>query len=479
MNGRCTIPLGLVLAVATGACSLPDVVQAQSTELVSRSSSGSQAVTAAQAIISATGRYVLFLAPPSLTDPEDRRCEVWHLRDRQLGTTEIVTRRPDGQIAECSPAFPTARILTSYADISEDGRIVLFDYSALNLSPGVTEPYIRAYVLDRHRNSLIVLGNQVSAPTAALSLSRDGSQALINTRLPGEQRTRYLIVDVASGLPQELVATVAAGQARLSENGRRVVYHGWAPGISTDTARQIYVYDIATSTHTLVSVTDDGRPLEAPDGSPVLRPAISGDGRVVAYESRATNQYPEVPTKIVARLIDEGRNVLVSRDDAGNPAVPFLFQDSASVSWDGSRIAFRSNAGNLPGARDGIPFFPQVYVFDLGTSRITLASRGIDGRGALYGASINFCEGPGLPFPCGSPLNLTPSISSDGRFVAFHSSGTNLVANDANGTGFDVYVRDLGSVSTGLQGPVAIPVFSWVGLLLLVAATAALAARGR
>lgn len=462
-----------------GLWTVPNVVHAQSTELVSRSSSGHQAAIAAQAIISATGRYVLFLAPPSLTDPDEQSCEVWHLRDRQLGTTEIVSRRPDGTPALCAPDPTGSSVLTSGADVSEDGRIVVFSYRASNLEIGLSPPFNRTYVLDRSANSLRVLLNDPATISGGAEIDEAGRTAFISARLPGEQRTRYLIVDVASGVPQELVATIAAGQARLSGNGRRVVYHGWAPGISTDTARQVYVYDIATSTHTLVSVTDDGRPLEAPDGSPVLRPAISGDGRVVAYESRATNQYPGVPTKIVARLIDEGRNVLVSRDDAGNPAVPFLFQDSASVSWDGSRIAFRSNAGNLPGARDGIPFFPQVYVFDLGTSRITLASRGIDGRGALYGASIESCEGPGLPFPCGSLLNLTPSISSDGRFVAFHSSGTNLVANDANGTGFDVYVRDLGSVSTGLQGPRAIPVFSWVGLLLLCAATVLLAARRR
>jgi hypothetical protein len=463
-----------------GLWTVPNVVHAQSTELVSRSSSGSQAVTATQAIISATGRYVLFLAPPDLTDPEDRRCEVWHLRDRQLGTTEIVTRRPDGQIAECSPAFPTARILTSFADISEDGRFVLFDYAALNLAPGTTEPHIRAYRLDRHLNAIELVGQEPAVPALAASLSRDGSRALVlaapRPSSPAVLRVIRFPENLATDIP---AAGVVANEYRLADDGSRIVYHGRAPGAPTNVGLQIYVYDIATSTHILVSVTDDGRPLEAPDGAPVRRPAISGDGRVVAYESSATNQYPEVPTKIVARLIDEGRNVLVSRDDAGNPAVPFLFQDSASVSWDGSRIAFRSNAGNLPGARDGIPFFPQVYVFDLATSRITLASRGIDGRGALYGASIESCEGPGLPFPCGSLLNLTPSISSDGRFVAFHSSGTNLVADDANGTGFDVYVRDLGSVSTGLQGPRAIPVLSWVGLLLLGAATVLLAARRR
>jgi hypothetical protein len=455
------------------------MVHGQSTELVSRSSSGTQAAVAAQAIISATGRYVLFLAPPSLTDPDDRNCAVWHLRDRQLGTTEIVSRRPDGTPAVCAPDPSGSSVVTNGADVSEDGRLVVFGYRASNLEIGLSPPFNRAYVLDRFANSLRLLLNDPAVISGGAEIDDAGRKALISARFPGEQRTRHLIVDVASGAAQELDAVVVPDQIRLSGDGQRVAYHGWAPGIPTNTARQIYMFDIATSTHTLVSVTDDGRPLEAPDGSPVLRPAISGDGRVVVYESRATNQYPQVPTKIVARLLDEGRNVLVSRDDAGNPAVPFLFQDSPSLSWDGSRIAFRSNAGNLPGATDGIAYFPQVYVFDLVTSRITLASRGVDGRGALYGASIESCEGPGLPFPCSSTLNLTPSISSNGRYVAFHSSGTNLVANDANGTGFDVYVRDLGSGSTGLQGPRAIPALSWVGLLLLTLLTALVTAGRR
>ena len=97
-----------------------------------------------------------------------------------------------------------------------------------------------------------------------------------------------------------------------------------------------------------------------------------------------------------------------------------------SVSSDGRYVAFHSAASNLVvGDTNGVP---DVFVRDLtaGTTvRVSVDSDEAQGDGDSYAASI----------------------SSDGRFVAFESAATNLVAGDTNGE-TDVFVRDLTSTTT-------------------------------
>ena len=90
-----------------------------------------------------------------------------------------------------------------------------------------------------------------------------------------------------------------------------------------------------------------------------------------------------------------------------------------SISADGRFVAFHSDASNLV-AGDGNGT-SDVFVRDRATGktrRVSVSSAGAEGNGASY----------------------NPSISADGRFVAFESSASNLVAGDGNGTS-DIFVR--------------------------------------
>jgi hypothetical protein len=93
---------------------------------------------------------------------------------------------------------------------------------------------------------------------------------------------------------------------------------------------------------------------------------------------------------------------------------------SASISSDGRYVAFYSGASNLvAGDTNG---FGDVFVHDRQTgqtTRVSVDSAGAEGDGDSYLASI----------------------SSDGRYVAFTSHATNLVAGDTNGFR-DVFVHD-------------------------------------
>jgi Tol biopolymer transport system component len=159
--------------------------------------------------------------------------------------------------------------------------------------------------------------------------------------------------------------------------------------------------------------------------------SISADGRFVAFESSAWN--------LVARDLNQtsdifvhdrrtGTTVRVSVNSAGTEADDASFFPALSA--DGRFVAFASRAANLVGddtngmadvfVRDRDPDGNGVFDEDDGvTSRVSVASNGVQGDLGSSG----------------------PSISSDGRFVAFDSSATNLVSGDSNGA-TDVFVHD-------------------------------------
>jgi Tol biopolymer transport system component len=105
-----------------------------------------------------------------------------------------------------------------------------------------------------------------------------------------------------------------------------------------------------------------------------------------------------------------------------------------SISVDGRYVAFESNADNLLGNGKDTNSYSDVFVRDTvakTTSRISVASDGTQGN---YYSDY-------------------PSISSDGRYVAFRSFASNLMDNDANGgqfVGYDVFVRDVVNGTTTL-----------------------------
>ena len=102
--------------------------------------------------------------------------------------------------------------------------------------------------------------------------------------------------------------------------------------------------------------------------------------------------------------------MLVSRARAGSGAAANGDSSNPSISGDGRYVAFESYASNLGPADNGA--IPDVFVRDLRSGRVFLASRGADG-------------GPAANAP-----SADPAISADGRYVAFDSRGSNLSPAD-------------------------------------------------
>jgi len=149
------------------------------------------------------------------------------------------------------------------------------------------------------------------------------------------------------------------------------------------------------------------------------RPAMSADGNLVAFASDASNLVAgdvNGKTDIFVHDRTTDANTLVSVASDGSQGDGQSF--SPALSGDGCVLAFASQATNLvPGDTNGED---DIFVHDCATGATTRVSVASDGSQANH-------------------RSFDPTISADGRFVAFHSCATNL---GETGSCFDVFVHD-------------------------------------
>ena len=142
-------------------------------------------------------------------------------------------------------------------------------------------------------------------------------------------------------------------------------------------------------------------------------PAISGDGRWVAFESSASNLVAGDTNGQQDVFVHDRQTGTTTRVSVGPRAPrPTMTAAAPSISADGRWVAFDSCASNLvAGDTNGVN---DVFVHDRQTGTTTRVSVGPGGAQANAGSGA-------------------PAISADGRWVAFASWASNLVAGDTNG----------------------------------------------
>jgi Tol biopolymer transport system component len=194
-------------------------------------------------VVSDDGRFVVFASRATNLTPE--AAPGLFVRDRRLGVTALVSISAAGVSGNSGG-------VAGGAALSRDARFVAFDASSTNLVPNDTNGTPDVFVRDRRRGTI-----------ERVSVSSAGAQA-----------------NGSSGLPS------------ISADGRFVAFGSSAtnlvPGVTTDAAR-VYLHDRLTRVTRLVTRTFDGGPPDFAGGQPVL----SGDGRVVAMQSLASNLVPD------------------------------------------------------------------------------------------------------------------------------------------------------------------------------------------
>jgi Tol biopolymer transport system component len=211
-------------------------------------------------------------------------------------------------------------------------------------------------------------------------------------------------------------ANGASSEPAVSGDGRYVAFHTDATNlVQGGPAAGIVVLDRVTNAITPVSV--NGK-----NGADGENPSISDDGRYVAFQSSspdlaAGKKATGDPPYIYVRDLVAQKTQLVSVNSAGKPVGNF--SENPVISGNGRYVAFQSN--NVPGTINGTS---DVFVHDLQTGSTVLVS--VDSAGA--------------PADRGDASN--PSISDDGRYVAFDAAAQNLVPGDTN-EAEDVFVHDM------------------------------------
>jgi len=233
----------------------------------------------------------------------------------------------------------------------------------------------------------------------------------------------------------------------ISGDGRYVVFASRAKNLNSASKagkREIFVKDMKTGTVTLASRADGAEGVAADGNS--YDPSISADGRYVAFGSWAENLSAEDTAfnDVFVRDLTAGTTTLVSRAAGPTGAAGDGESTDPSISADGRHVAFVSQANNLVGD-DAKVVQTDIFVRDLDTGVTELVSRA---SGATGAASTDY--------------SFEPSISGDGRYVAF-ASGAPLVGDDVDEQSFpqDVFVRDRAAATTMLvsrkSGPTGAP----------------------
>ena len=214
----------------------------------------------------------------------------------------------------------------------------------------------------------------------------------------------------------------------ISAGGRYVAFNSLATNLvlnDTNSRSDVFVHDRDTGITTRVSVDSFGA--EAADGVSG-GPAISGNGRYVAFNSLATNLVLNDTNNskdVFVHDRDTGTTIRVSVDSFGAEAIGGDSENPA-INFNGQFVSFDSAATNL--VLNDNNALKDVFVHDRGTGTTTRVSvPNLADQGALG------TEGDGS--------SELPDISDNGRYVAFQSAAANLVLGDTLILD-DVFVHD-------------------------------------
>lgn len=360
------------------------------TSRVSVSTSGAQANDSGftgQAV-SADGRFVAFSSRASTLVPGDTNDspDVF-VRDTVNDVTRRVSVGSAGQqgICDIDPNVDDC-IGSTFPAISADGRFVAFRSAAPNLVPDDTNDEIDVFVRDR-----------LAGVTRRVSVGSDGRQGNSISSAPA-----------------------------ISADGRFVAFISGATNLvrgDTNGKPDVFVRDRARGVTRRVSVGPSRRQSNGSSFSPV----ISANGRIVAFTSDASNLVAgdtNATNDVFVRA--GGLTTRVSVESGGgqaNGSSGTQDQRPTAISADGRFVAFTSEASNLAPGDTNADL--DVFLRDRAervTRRVSVGSNGQQADGS----------------------SSMPSISAHGRYVAFASIASNLVAGDTNET-VDIFVRVAGT----------------------------------
>lgn len=322
---------------------------------------------------------------------------------------------------------------TSPPAVSADGRYVAFVSGANNLVAGDTNNWSDVFLHDRStgETELVsvrgVVVNDIhrgdfdppyGSVGGTISMSADARYIAFEAANNPNGDGGIYVYDRSTGDTEEVDlhegrTTFGSHHPAISADGRYVAY---------DAAGTVWVFD--RDTDTLVRASVDSSEISYSG----IAPSISADGRFVAFSSNeslgldgADNNSSDVFVRDLVLGTTEHVSFGIDGTEADNSAGG---SRPSAISADGRYVAFEGYAGSFVG--------PYVFVFDRDTDQLEVISVAADGT--LAGGSH-------------------PSISADGRLVAFAGGGSSKHVPDDVGFGVGVYVYDRLTDSMGRVTP--------------------------
>jgi Tol biopolymer transport system component len=384
------------------------------------------------AAINVDGRIVAFASnATNLVPDDDNDLGDIFVRDRNSGVTELVSVGYEGEPADADSYRPS---------ISADGSLVAFESDAANLVALDGNESGDIFVRDRNsdvtiRVSVDSAGNEGNGYSSGAAISGNGqfvAFASSSTNLVDNDEndaTDIFVRDLVSGTTERLSVSTGgeegnAGSSSLgsppsiSADGRFVAFESSAANLvddDTNDSDDIFVHDRESGTTDRVSVDADGNEVFGTS----YNPAISADGRFVAFVSTSSSLVPDddnLSTDIFVKELATGAIERVSVSATGVEGNGGSF--APAISADGRFVAFASSASNLvPGDSNEET---DLFVVDREAGTIARISVGTEGQQANNGS-------------------FAPALNADGDLAAFHSFASNFGFDDFNGTG-DVFL---------------------------------------
>ena len=445
-----------------------DALAAGSIELVSRANPGWLSDTATGTVLndalpspalSADGRFVAFLSPArnlvaGQREPVVKTGADVFLHDRVSGATTLVSH------ATASPTTASALGAESFT-LSADGRFAAFISQSTDLVPGQPESLFsprHLFLFDRIEGTTTAVDDALTVPDSNafgardLAISGNGRFLAFTSDapdlVPGQQEGNHgfdvFLYDrvtaktvLVSHVPASATTTgnqdVDSASLSLSADGRFVAFSGvatdLAPGSSTD--GNVFLYDRLSAA--VLRIGSGALPSISAGGGAVL--FFSGDPQVVPGQidpQGTMNAFLYDRAAGTTALVSHAAGLPTTTADGDSRSA---YQSRSVLSTDGRYAAFLSLATNLvPGQRVSRPGAVALFLYDRATGTVVLASR-----------SGNSATTPG------NRDAEAPSLSGDGRFLAFASGSPDQVAGQVElNSDRDIFLFDRDRATTVL-----------------------------
>ena len=368
------------------------------------------------------------------------------LRDRTNGTTTLVSVGTNGIGGGNGDSWPTG--------ISTNGRYALFESLASNLVPNDTNNAADVFVRDILSGRTILVsaaaaggvgngpsrssvmtpdGQHVAFVSAAANLIASDTNGIPDVFVRNIWTGNNILVSVGTQPTNQFsYSTPALGSSDspgITPDGRYVVFCSSATNLvsGVTSSGEIYVRDLTAATTTWASVDAQllAQFILGATNAVSFSPLISTNGQIVAFETATNLLTPSPGRGLLLRYNLQSGLVNIVDENAAVPDSAREDARSIDMTPDGRFIAFVANLAGAASTNSAIYLWDALAEYSYLVSPQTNA----------FSAANGTCD--------------FPVLNSAGRYVTFLSSAPDLVTNPLSGT-FHLYRRDTQSGTTTL-----------------------------